>query len=626
MAELKENTYKLMREVLLRVPGHEGPPPRLNLVCDPTTLTIIGSVCKMSDLYDLGITSVENVLLTRQPLPSLDAFYFISPSRASIDALMRDYDEGKKPQHDNVHLIFCDEVQKDDFDKMAQHKGLAPRVKSFREAGINFCMFKEDCFHLNQPDILRYFDGGSEVNNVSRAIMHICDVLKVRPAIRYSKAGICPKVATQINAMSQASPLQTKKKMTLLIVDRSIDVPVSLMHMPFYEALVYDLMPEADKDTGVITVDGKSRMLHDTLFETLKYLHFIEVRMQVQKHTSSFLKQHQNIAALQAGNGGGMESKDMMAAIRDVPEYQEQFGQIDANLTLSKKVLDALQDINIIVPKTDNGSFVVNAGSLESELATGVTDNEKEAKLEPTTKAITDLFQKQPNLKREVKLRLVLLFVALFHSCPESSTREIMDAANLPPEDRSAINKFIELKLAGDDSNKEKYRGDLRRSKSQVKLATHDLKKQSQVIERYTPRIKTVLERLVDNKLETEVFPGFGVEEITNDSSIAGAPERQWGWKLVKTDNNDEKPLILVFFIGGVTFGEIRAANQLKKAQSKCDILVGGTCILTPHMMLESLRGNTRRNSMVRTTVPDDIDVGDMGGVTEDATAADEIP
>merc|ERR1719494_1513143 len=104
--ELKEATYKLIHDTLLRVPEVEGPPPRLNLICDEVTLKIIGSVCKMSDLYDLGITSVENIAINRQKLPTLDAFYFLYPSEKSLLALQDDYENPKQPQHDNVHLIF----------------------------------------------------------------------------------------------------------------------------------------------------------------------------------------------------------------------------------------------------------------------------------------------------------------------------------------------------------------------------------------------------------------------------------------------------------------------------------------------------------------------------------------
>jgi len=96
------------------------------------------------------------------------------------------------------------------------------------------------------------------------------------------------------------------------------------------------------------------------------------------------------------------------------------------------------------------------------------------------------------------------------------------------------------------------------------------------------------MERLIDNFLDTDNFPGFGVETISHP--IAGAAARNWGWKNVNAGGGSKTKLI-VFVIGGVTLSEIRDAQLLGTTQSKCDILIGGTSVLTPSTLIRSLRG-----------------------------------
>lgn len=190
-----------------------------------------------------------------------------------------------------------------------------------------------------------------------------------------------------------------------------------------------------------------------------------------------------------------------------------------------------------------------------------------------------------------------------------SQTRlELFEAANLPPEDQQAVNRFIEKKLCGDsDAGK----GELRRTKSQIKLAQKELKDQVNVIDRATPRLKVLLEKLVDNKLETDMYPGFGVQEIATQPQIGGTENRNWGWKHVKTSGDKEdKPQIIVFVIGGITLPEIRVVQMLRKEQTKCEMMAGGTCILTPDMLLDSLRGGTGGVTKARSGVAaDDVDL-----------------
>eukprot|EP00397_Hematodinium_sp_SG-2012_P013456 GEMP01013663.1.p1 GENE.GEMP01013663.1~~GEMP01013663.1.p1 ORF type:complete len:606 (+),score=120.69 GEMP01013663.1:86-1903(+) len=592
MAELQEAAFRLIRESLLKVDS-DSSRGHFNLVCDPLTLRILGSICKMSDLYELGVTSIENIVTVRQPNPNLDAFYFLSVERESIQALLKDFGNDSRPQHSGVHLVFCGKVDEEMFKQLAEHKVLAPRVKSFKEAGLNFVMFQQDAFHLAHPNVAQFFNDTTAIQICTDGILHVCDVLKIRPTVRYAKSGCCSDVAKRVyDTHQRAASIPTKNKSTLLIVDRSVDIQAALLHQASYEALIYDVVPGFDNESGILTIDSKKQLLHDASFQKLKYLHFLDVRKQVQQDLAEFSKKNVNLTKVQQGVGAELELSDMISAIRGVPEFQEQYQAFESNLSLVKIIMEELENRNVIVQRRADNKFEQNTGSLEAELATGITDSMKEAKIIQMTGALTTFFANTPNLPADVKLRLILLYLALFNDVSAQSRQTLMEAANLPDSDHRAVLKFLELSLAGSTDHSSK--SELRRTKTQLALAKKDLKSQTNIIDRFTPRLKTLMERLIDNLLDTDNFPGFGVEKVID--SGAGNDQRAWGWKNVNANagsTETSKPKLVVFIIGGVTLCEIRVAQELMKTQTKCDILIGGTCILTPKMLLDSLRGKT---------------------------------
>ncbi|KAJ0779305.1 putative sec1-like protein [Helianthus annuus] len=49
------------------------------LIMDKVTMKVMSASCKMADITDQGVSLVEQLFKGREPMPNMDAIYYIQP-------------------------------------------------------------------------------------------------------------------------------------------------------------------------------------------------------------------------------------------------------------------------------------------------------------------------------------------------------------------------------------------------------------------------------------------------------------------------------------------------------------------------------------------------------------------
>eukprot|EP00935_MAST-01C_sp_MAST-1C-sp1_P002343 g2343.t1 len=587
----------------------------LVMVMDDAATRVISPVLRMYDIMEEKVTLVEKLSLNRQPFPEMEVIYLVAPTDASVEYILRDFEDPKKPKYGDVHLFFLSHASDAIFNKLRQNSVLLSRVKALKEVNLDFLALESGVFSLDlknslcdlfAPDIPSSHLQ-QHTTEIARKLVTLCATLNEYPYIRFPADNIKMQNLAQVfRAMMDRfladnrdfryvgqEPGEGYKRGTLLLLDRTVDPLAPLLHEFTYQAMVNDVLEvhEESYEYEIETNSGKQKKQvllneNDALWTHFRHIHISDT---IDTITAKF-KEHMKTQGAQLAKGEIQDISSMADGVRQLAQYQEQAGKLAQHMQMADACMDYFQKRKLH-----------QLAMLEQTMATGVTNEGKKPKLAQLTNDL-DQMLRSDEVGLSEKVRLLAMFIITQEGIQERDRKMLMKVVHQKhpnivengKEEAALLNlQHLGVTLQRSGGRKSQSKAALKKAKARA------MEEGGYSLSRFVPVIKEMTQNLVQGELSESAFP-YVVPPPEGSSKRGSKPAesksvvvslRKKGpsnWSQKKAAGKDGAGSDIVFIAGGACFSEMRSVYEVSK-ELNSNVILGATSLLNPEQFLDQV-------------------------------------
>ncbi|KAI3495029.1 hypothetical protein L1887_37141 [Cichorium endivia] len=587
------------------------------LIMDRCTMKVISHSCKMADITDQGVSLVEQAFRRRQPMPSMDAVYFVQPTDDNLGHFMADM-TGRTPMYKKAFVFFSSPIPKDFIDRIKADPTVPPRIGGLSEMNLEYFPIENQAFVTDHERALEELYGDDAdttpefdvcLREMAIRVATVFASLKEFPTIRYrvkptdgsvesTFRELVPKklalaIWEYIKSYQTTIPnFPQSETCELLILDRSVDLVAPIIHEWTYDAMCHDLI-DLDGNKYTMEVPNKSGgqperkdfLLedHDPIWLEMRHLHIADASEKLSDKMDTLMTKNK-AAQLQQKDKSEMSTRDIQQMVQAMPAFNEQKERLSLHVEIAGKINKAIAQEGLR-----------DLGQIEQDLVFGDAGN----------KELLEFLEEYEDDNIENRLRLMMIYAL---ADPEKFEGEngakLMELADLSPQSMIFINNMRLLEGPPKPKKPEPSGGFLKGKKKGNAPLRKDKQGEEETwaLFRFFPVLEELLEKIDKNEMPKDEY------ECINDSTPSGRPgppsggpgrgggqrrSRRTAGQTKGDDGHASEPAnapvdlkhlgqrIFVFIIGGATRSELRVCHKLT-AKLKREVVLGSTSIDDP--------------------------------------------